>query len=316
MARTLVKAITDKRRNLLINGNFDFWQRGDSLTTTSAYGADRWRGGSAIDTQVRRDRTYSAGLPIGSTYGNEVTSLAGGGTFIQRIESASLVGLEGKSVTLSFKAGLVSGTTALDITIRRANAPDNWTSNTVMYTSPSLGTPAAHTGTYTTFSYTFTVTQAMVTNGFDVEISGDATVWSIMYSQMMLTEGAPGQEFRLAGADYAEEFELCERYFCKSYPTGHYPGSTTAGSTGIPTMYTTAGNYFSGHIPFKSRMRATPSVSIYNQGTGTISQARGVTGGGAVACTAQFPSESGFSIFTTVGVTDVYGFHWAADAEL
>lgn len=314
MARTLVKAITDRRRNLLINGNFDFWQRGTSLTTTSAYGADRWKGGSAIDTQVRRDRTYSAGLPVGSTYGNEVTSTAGGGTLFQRIEARTLVGLEGKSVTLSFKAGLVSGTTDLNITVRRANAPDDWSSNTVMYSSPSLGTPAAHTGTYTTFSYTFTVTQAMVTNGFDVEISGDATVWSIIFSQMMLTEGAPGQEFRLSGSDYAEELQRCQRYYSKSYLLDVAPGTATA--DGIATMYTSAGNYFSGHITFKVGMRTIPSVHPYNHGTGTIDQARGVTGGGAVACTAQFPSQSGFSIFTSVGTTDIYGFQWTADAEL
>lgn len=314
MARTLVKAITDKRRNLLINGNFDFWQRGTSLTTTSAYGADRWRGGSAIDTQVRRDRTYSAGLPIGSTYGNEVTSLAGGGTFIQRIEASSLVGLEGKSVTLSFKAGLVSGTTALDITIRRANAPDNWGSNTVMYTSPSLGTPAAHTGTYTTFSYTFTVTQAMVTNGFDVEISGDATVWSIMFSQMMLTEGAPGQEFRLAASNYAGEFELCQRYFEKSYLRDVAPGSNS--NPGAIYEYQTSGNYMTTQFQFAADKRTVPTVTLYNTVTGAAGQMRGITGGGSYAIALAAISERLVSTSTNAPITEIFGYHWTADAEL
>ena len=44
------------RKNLIINGGFDVWQRGTSLAASSSYLADRWVNGSS-ETQSRQTFT-------------------------------------------------------------------------------------------------------------------------------------------------------------------------------------------------------------------------------------------------------------------
>ena len=319
MARTLIKAITDKRKNILINGNFDYWQRGFSLTTTSAYGADRWRGNSAIDTQVRRDRTYSAGLPVGSTYGNEVTSLSGGGSILQRIEAKMLIGLEGKTVTVSFKAGLVSGSTTVKVSIRKANATDDWSSSSIAYSSPVLGTPGAHTSPYSTFSYSFLVTQDMVDKGIDVELEGDSSVWTVIFSQVMLTEGAPGSEFRLAGTGLPEELLLCQRYFEKSFavdfPPANGSGSWASGSENDLYSGWSANNNTGTTLFYKAPKRTVPTMTFYGNGSAHwyafgVGFNANATVGWSLGKESGWQSQQAFA-----GHTMVTG-HYTLDAEL
>ena len=216
MARTLVKE-HNRSRNYLINGNFDFWQRGTTVASTSAYGSDRWRGNSAIAQMQRVDSSTSTGLPSTAVYGNRVTSTAGGGVIAQRIEADALRPLLGKTVTLSFKAGLVSGTPNLAVTVRKANSKDNWSGSTVVYTSPNLGIPASHTTTFTSYSYSFLVDADMVAKGITVELGNDVTVWTVVFSQVMLNEGSSALPFRTYGESIERELIACQRYYQRNF---------------------------------------------------------------------------------------------------
>src|SRR5574343_115071 len=276
-----------ENKNLLINGNFDFWQRGTTVSGASIYGADRWRGNSAMGSMQRRDRAFSAGLPLSAQYGCQFTSIVGGGGFGQRIEAARLVGMTGKYVTFSFRAGLVSGTTAISMNVGIPTVLDNYASRTFVEAAV-LGTPGAHGSSYQTFSRTFQISADMEARGMEINVFGDATVWSIIFSQMMLLEAPNGQtlfipsEFAYAGEDLARELALCQRYFEKSYDVATNPGSATNNGR-ITGAMGASGNNVGLTSVFKVAKRSVPFMTYYDLG-GNVNRASFTNGGsGAVS---------------------------------
>ena len=97
------------RRNKIINGNFDIWQRGDSFNVV-VYGPDRWFLVHAGSSKVASKQAFTLGQTDVS--GNPsyflrhvVTSVAGAANYTMlqnRIESVAT--LAGKKATLSFYA--------------------------------------------------------------------------------------------------------------------------------------------------------------------------------------------------------------------
>lgn len=95
-------------RNAIINGNFDFWQRGTSSTTSYAYVADRWRtvtNGSTFTTSRQVFTPGQTDVPNEPTYfcRTQVTSVAGAANFAiqdQHIEDVRT--FAGQQVTVSF----------------------------------------------------------------------------------------------------------------------------------------------------------------------------------------------------------------------
>jgi hypothetical protein len=142
--------------NYIINGAFDIWQRGTSLTVaTGNYGADRWRAvqtaDMAIDTEVpSEDFKQSAKITGGATL-----TFRG---FAQRIEASNAVFLAGKTATFSawVKVNAASLANGGYIVLSRATgATDNdWATSSDIGSSrtfASLGV-VADTWTRVTFS--------------------------------------------------------------------------------------------------------------------------------------------------------------------
>jgi len=98
-------------KNILINGNFDVWQRGTSRYSTyglANYYADRWSTGQFQDSAFERV-TVTTGLGPKAQYAIKVSSSstaeASSGTRMalgQMVESVNSVHLAGQQVTLSF----------------------------------------------------------------------------------------------------------------------------------------------------------------------------------------------------------------------
>lgn len=97
-------------KNVIINGNFDFWQRGTSATADSAFAADRWQLQRSGSTCTMSQQTFAVGqtdVPNNPTYWirNAVTSAAGASNIVfmrQYIEDVRT--FAGQQITISYWA--------------------------------------------------------------------------------------------------------------------------------------------------------------------------------------------------------------------
>jgi len=145
-----------------------------------------------------------------------------------------------------------------------------------------------------------------------VDVQG--ATWAITGVQLERGTVATPFEFR----NYAQELQLCQRYYQKSYNIGTVPGTNVSGTGGIAvTALSTT------ELPgsrFTVPMRANPVVVMYNPYTATTTGVTGVlsTGADTAAATAGTIGEMGFRLIGSSGLTTGLGYqyHYTANAEL
>lgn len=97
-------------RNKIINGNFDFWERGTSFAVGNAYTADMWKQASTGSNSVTTQQSFALGqtaVPNNPSFfvRNVVTSSAGSGNFVSFAQPIEGVGtFSGQYVAVSFWA--------------------------------------------------------------------------------------------------------------------------------------------------------------------------------------------------------------------
>lgn len=219
-------------RNKLINGNFDFWQRGASFTAAAGYTADRWRIDSSGSTHTTTRQTPGLDAILANTlrYNLRCVTSAGAGigdyvALSQRIENVGT--LAGKKVTVSFWAWASSGTPKIGVSLDRYYGTGG---------SPSATDNGA--GTYVTIStakarYTVSFTLGNLsgkTQGTDLNDYLGVNLWLDAGSNLNTRSGGIGHQsatFNIAGVQieagaYVTDFEhrplaveraLCLRYF-------------------------------------------------------------------------------------------------------
>jgi len=275
---------TGQRKNYLINGNLDMWQRGTSQTTSGYSSVDRWQTfvvGSTF-TVTRTTSGYTA-TEIGSmanamfSYKVVVNSVVGASNqaaLIQPIENISI--LAGKTATLSFwmkadapkwiyvfssqffgtggspSSAVNSNQTAIQLTT-------TWTKYSIVMTIPSIegktiGTDGLHT-TYTGIRFQFeanTNLTTLVAAAFGQQ-SGTFDI-----AQVKLEDGAVATDgWHPYDGEFGGEVQACQRY----YETGADSWGGTCSrfvgnvSSGIPYDSTTK---------FKVTKRTTPTVVLSN----------------------------------------------------
>jgi hypothetical protein len=133
-------------KNAVINGGFDVWQRGTSISasaSTAPYNADRWQinlGANQASTISRQATGDTTNLPTiqycARVQRNSGQTGTGAFYFVQSLETANSIQYAGKTVTLSFYA--------------RAGANFSPTSSYITsYVYYGTGTDQNVTGTYT-----------------------------------------------------------------------------------------------------------------------------------------------------------------------
>jgi hypothetical protein len=111
---SLKNAPVGSNPNLVINGNFDIWQRGVSQTTSGYGSADRWVMSNIGTTKVTTQQTFPIGEipPVDNVkYYCEtvVNSVAGtGNNCVMSYRVPNVANLSGKTVTLSFWANVAA----------------------------------------------------------------------------------------------------------------------------------------------------------------------------------------------------------------
>jgi hypothetical protein len=293
-------------RNVLINGNFDIWQRGTSFTqnTGSGYGADRWyhRVGNVQGIISRQDNDFSA---FSSKYfyrlDNNTASSDAGMWLKQRIEGVDT--LAGKEATVSFWAkassakaisvylnqnfGSGGSVEVTDIGTTNVSLTTSWQKFTVTFSVPSIIGKTIGDGNYLELFFDLS---AFVNTAFEFDIA-----------QVQLEEGSVASPFE--HRPYGLELSLCQRYYEKSTYVG------------MATVYSTSKTYAQTcPIGFKATKRISPSMSF-----GSVSNASNpiLTTSSSITSTLHKDTET-FSVYLsrTAGDYGYINFTWTADAEL
>ena len=220
------------RKNLIINGGFDVWQRGTSQTSTGYGCADRW-GMHRVTNGAQR----STDVPNGDfKYSMQYTSLTTGMIDLwmrQYIEDYGRVIRDtSKTFTVSFwaKANRV-GVVSVDLNDRN-------------HGSITVDT------TWQKYSHTFTGDALYAGDNAMLDFGSNENAWTINITGIQLELGSVATEFDNSRS-YGEELALCSRYYqYLSYWTlfkyGHW-------NYRVP-------------LPF-GEMRATPSFSYTSVNT-------------------------------------------------
>jgi hypothetical protein len=253
--------ISAGRRNLIINGGFDVWQRGNSFGSSPGYTADRWwaqsnHTGSAItqeefavgQTEVPNNPRYflRSSLTYRTTAGDRIA-------WGHKIENWR--GLVNQTLTISgwYRRTAIIYGTGMQLVMKQSSS---------FYDSSGLaGSPATAdvfplTSDWKPFKYTFFVPSSIVgtmssSASFDIRLYYQtcygAGNFDIANVQLEYGNTATPFEHR----SYGEELALCQRYYQKI---------DTGGTMG----HVSANNYFQTFFRFNAPMRATPSFSIDN----------------------------------------------------
>lgn len=325
-------------KNVLINGNFDFAQRGVTGSRTSAaveamYTVDRWVcgfvnvngnwgvGGTPLG-QVPGSNRY-LGYNIASIPNNQSSAY-----IAQKVEGVET--LAGKTVTMSMWAR--SNVAGKKIGMRALQLFGNGG-------SPSAGTavecPTLVTLSTTFQRYSFTVTLPSVvgkTKGSDgtdgvlfvLDYSGPSPLYGGALSgqtglfevaQAQVEEGgvATGFEFR----PKALELVLCQRYYEKSYDVDTEPRTVSGLGREAQFYDRTTGGSATSQIRFKVTKRGIPAVGVFSDVTGDINRVSGNSGGAGVVTGIAGVGVNGCQVnYTSASGQWGSGFQWAADAEI
>ena len=296
------------RRNLLINGAMQIWQRGTSFTGSNSYTADRWL------TDTAGAHTRSTDTPAPFDYSIKLNPSSGNAVLRQAIELSAAgeggIFQSGQQFTLSFWLKSSAGGEGINVFI----ASSTTVAGATTQMASAIGIATTTTG-WVKYTYTFTQSVAVGSNDtcynivpYVVAPSGDIYITGIQFETGSV---ATDFERRLVG----EELSLCQRYFEKSYKQAVTPGTLTVDGM---VMWLSNRNPGSPHmgLRFIATKRTSPTVVIANPvESGTT--LRNLDGPANYASTANRMGETGCTVYTatSVAIGNFICYHYTADAE-
>jgi hypothetical protein len=269
--------------NAIINGGFDIWQRGTSITNSASaqYSADRWLNwmtgtvGVTVSRQATSDTTnlpniqYCARVQRNS--GQTDTSAI---VIEYSAETADSIRFAGQTVTLSFYARAGSNfsatSNALTVSLATGTGTDQQLKN---YTSQSniVATTATLTTTWQRFTYSATVGTSATEIGCQMYFTPTGTASTNDYFEItgvQLELGSRSTTFKRSngsGGTIQGELSACMKYAEKV----EYTGSTVIA---VGQAYSTSAAW--GGISWTTQKRTTPTITQ----TGTIQALQANTG--------------------------------------
>jgi len=298
--------------NVVINGGFDIWQRGVSLTSSSYYNmyADRWMGdayNNTGNTISRQSGTASEPFYYFLRFQRDASNT---GTGMRRVgtvfESRNTRFMCGQEVTLSFyarKGANWSPTDSFTSVIFTGTGNDE---------SMNLGQGSAWTGyAQQTQSNTLTTSWQRFTHTVTLSATAQQVGLQFLAQAASGTAGADdyfdlgGVKLELGGVatpfmnkGFGQELAACQRYYQKASTTTPYTGPCTNGVT------------FGGEIYFANYFRGTPTVTTAHVTSSSFpgtTPTAGTIQKGKFYCTKVADGTSSVGYFR---------MSWTADAEL
>ena len=249
------------RKNLIINGGFDVWQRGTSGFGHNVYSADRWRedfntGNGVAISKHNISSGGETGLPLGFTsafkYALTVGSGSGSGLHDVRQKIELPKRFEGQTFTLSYYVKASSSCTVSNRRIYLVNVTNPFSGASL----PSLSVTTTWQKVTDTFTFGTSSTAVYSSSSFlDLVLSAPvATSVDIDYyiTGVQLELGSVATDFE--HRSYGEELALCQRYY-QSFGGGHLYETVCIGIT-----RTTADVRY--QLLFSIDMRVPPTLVI------------------------------------------------------
>jgi len=273
-AVTNAKLGTDTARlNLLVNGGFEIWQRGNGPFSTAVLSADMWTvGPNGSDTiSVSKDTTnVDAGSNVAAACTVTVGSGAGLTNLSQTIKRSDFTGIAGKTLTLSVRVRCATANAV------RASIYDGaaW----------QHGTFHPGDGTYRTLTITATTGAAVTQVNASVTFAVSCTAY--VDNAMLVVGSVPADYAPLHPAD---DLARCLRYYeAFSFGSNAYisTGQAYTATSAVGVYYWTVKKAISPTITF------APAPGSY---------ALTSTNFGVIACTSAAPAGG-----------QVYGTQWSA----
>lgn len=265
-------------RNLLINGQFQVWQRGTSITSNNSdkYTSDRWQSGTNGGEDVVYSRQFtntSDETPIMRV--RRAGTASGRMYLIQMMETSVLDFCRGKTVTFSFKARKHADFDATFVSRIATQTNESPRSDTVVQNNDATRTL---TTSFQTFSQSLTLTSGSDSaNGFRVEfVAEDAAGGSSNYyyevKDCQLEVGDTVTE--IEHLPYGQMLPRCQRYYYRLTP------GSSASAYCVCNNNSTA--VTDGVVNFPVSMRSIPTA-VDTTGTATDYRALATANGGSTA---------------------------------
>jgi len=304
---TVESSLKSGRKNLIINGGFDVWQRGTSLAGGSVFLADRWFN-TTTETQSRQ--TFTVGqtdVPHNPTYYHRGT---GGSTeWYERRQTIENVAITvGREVTLSY---WMKGSSAF------TNAPystQNFGSGGSGDVATALST-ASITTSWARYTHTFTPPSI---SGKTVGASNYLKLSVLRANLNNITVEMANVQFEFGSVatdfeqrSYGEELALCQRYFYRK-EWKNYPCASVG--------YASSASVLVCNIDFPVEMRTVPSLIISDR-AGTTNSVVNTLNNLVYAFTPSQVWETRHGIASFIGSATLttgvpYGLNFDANAEL
>jgi len=244
--------VSGGRKNLIINGGFDVWQRGTSFASVNGLTADRWRiaesGGSLTTTREAFTQGQTE-VPNNPTYYLKASVTTGDNNCSVRQHIEDVTHTSGETVTVSFWAkGTNPAGGSLEWTMMQRFGSGG---------SGNVSVTTSFTITSSWVKYTHSFSLASVSGktigaGSSLELlinqpAGDTstTAWELNMANVQVEKGSVATDFE--HRSYGEELALCQRYYWKDTHNGM-------------VLTATAANRVIGCIYFPVTMRTTPTI--------------------------------------------------------
>lgn len=322
--------------NVLINGDFDFWQRGTQFAGSNVYAADRWYAQQGnVSGQLFWQHVPlpgEANFPDSRfTMGVNITGNTGTTNCYQVVEQRveDVRTFAGKVCTLSFRV-FNAGAAGRKIAVEFAQTFGSGGSAPVLGISPETFTLAAGmnyikktvtmpsvAGKTAVYGHAAVVALWSSAGSEFASRTGGLTpqTGSLYFSQIKWEPGAVATPFerRPIGLELA----LCQRYYEKSYNDDVSPGTGSQPGR-VNTFYDrTQGQVCTSNIPFRVTKRVVPAISVYDDLDGTLNRVRCNAGGqGIVNSIPNIGHNNAQLNYTPASGQWGCSFHFTADAEI
>jgi hypothetical protein len=326
-------------KNAVINGGFDIWQRGTSVSiagSSTGYTADRWfftgaTNASTISRQVTGDTTNLPNIQYcARVQRNSGQTGTGGMSFNQSFETVNSIPFAGKTATISFyarKGANYSPTnSALEVDFYYGTGTDQNVGTG--YTGVgALGNTVTLTTTWQRFTYTATLPTSVTELAayfywVPTGTAGTNDYFEITGVQLEL--GSTATPFSRAQGTIQGELAACQRYYQKSYDTGTAPQTNSTSPGGVMAVSGNVGvSGGLGTTVLKVEMRVAPTVTIYSYTSSTAARVSD-NSGADLAANSGVANYIGTRSFNTQNLSagtinaafNGFLYHYVASAEL